>query len=547
MSKICYSLGEHSLDYCVAMNRFFRNDAIELRLDLLPFEENDLKQFFQNKQSEIITTYLIDEEEEEAFIAAETEKAATLLAKAIVLGTDYITIPYDFNQKELTWLTHLAWNYRCKVIIAYHNKFGTPSTADLNKIAKKCYSLGADIVKIVTTAHHPAEAKRVLKLYDTYAPETLIAFAMGEAGTESRRESYAKGAPFMFATTLRDYSTAKGQLTFYDLLPESEKREIGKIFVPSSKSLAIRAIIAASLTNGKKSILTNIDFCDDVTNAVDVARQLFADVTADTGKGQIVIVGHQNIQSDGLRVRDNYLNAGESGLLAHICISLAGLSDETITVTGEKTLLERRFNEHSEELKRHGLHVSYTRRNYLPAKVKGKLTGGEFSFKGDKGSQMISGLLFALPYCKEYHTITITNPTSLPYILMTLSILNSFGITIENYNENGDLFEIEFAGNQSYRGCDYSVETDWSAAALWLVAGVLAGESGVENLQYDSLQADSLIMDTFEACGADIGCYNYETGSQNDCFFQANRSVCIPFEADLTHNPDLAGPLILLA
>ncbi|MBP5210256.1 MAG: type I 3-dehydroquinate dehydratase, partial [Bacteroidales bacterium] len=487
MSKICYSLGEHSLDYCVAMNRFFTDEAIELRLDLLPFQEEELKVFFQNKQSEIITTYYIDDEEEDSVIEAETEKAAKLLAKAIVLGTDYITVPYDFNQKELTWLTRLAWNYQCKVILSYHNKYGTPSTADLNKIAKKCYSLGADIVKIVTTAHHPAEAKRVLKLYESFKPETLIAFAMGEAGTESRRESLSKGAPFMFATTLRDYSTARGQLTFYDLLPDSEKRDIGKIFVPSSKSLTVRAVIAASLTNGKKSILTNVDFCDDVTYAVGVAQSLMADVQTDIEKGQITIVGHQNISAEGLKVRDGILNAGESGLLARICIPLAGLCAETVTVTGERTLLKRRIDEHSAELKRHGLNISYTERHYLPAKVKGTLTGGEFTFKGDKGSQMISGLLFALPYCKEYHTITIKKPTSLPYILLTLSILNTFGITIENYDEDGDTFEIEFAGKQSFRGSNYAVESDWSAAALWLVAGVLAGESGVENLQYDSL------------------------------------------------------------
>ena len=47
MAKICYSFGEHTLEYCVAMNHFFKEEAIELRLDLLHFQEKELKSFFK--------------------------------------------------------------------------------------------------------------------------------------------------------------------------------------------------------------------------------------------------------------------------------------------------------------------------------------------------------------------------------------------------------------------------------------------------------------------------------------------------------------------
>lgn len=547
MAKICYSFGEHTLEYCVAMNHFFKEEAIELRLDLLHFQEKELKSFFKEKDSTIIVTYYIDEDDDELIVASETKKASKLLAQAIVLGADYVTIPYDFDPKEINWLTHLALNHQCKLIFAYHNKYGTPATSELINIAKKCYSLGADIVKIVTTAHHPSEAKRVLELYNTFNPSTLIAFAMGDAGTQSRKDSYEKGAPFMFATTLRDYSTAKGQLCFYDLLPKEQKLDIGKIFVPSSKSLAIRAIIAASLTDNKQSILNNIDFCDDVSAAVGVAQQLFAEISVDMAKKSLTIIGHQNILQEGLKVKDNSIYVGESGLLARLCIPLCGLSNDDIIINGSQTLLNRKVNEHSLVLKKHGLDIKYHKRFYLPVTVKGRLTGGDFVLNGEKGSQLISGLLFSLPFCSERSSLIIKNPTSLPYVLNTLAVLKDFGITINDYDDFKNTFEISLEGNQSPTGNNCTIESDWSAAALWLVAGILAGESGVEDLRYDTLQADSLIMDTFDACGADIGCYNYETGSTKDYFFQANKSVCIPFNADLTHNPDLIGPLLLLA
>lgn len=545
MGKICYSLGEHTLDYCMVMNRFFADDVVELRLDLLNFQEKDLKIYFNEKTGLTAVTYQVNEEDE-SIAEEETERAAKMLAQAIVLGADYVTIPYDFNQKETEWLLRLAWNHNCKIIVSYHNFYGTPSTKELKSIAEKCYAVGADIVKIVTTAHHPAEAGRVLKLYDYFDCNTLVAFAMGEAGTQSRKDSFAKGAPLMFATTLRDFSTAKGQLTFYDMLPNEEKKDIGTIFAPSSKSLAIRAIIASALSS-KKSIIKNVDFCDDIVCAIGVAEQLLADIDVNAKEKTLIIHGHQDIHKYGLKVRNNHIFVGESALLTRLCIPLCGLSNEDITINGYGTLLKRKINDHNGALKKHGLNIIYHNRCFLPVTVKGRLSGGDFRLKGEKGSQTISGLLFTLPFCPGKSTITISRPTSLPYILNTLSVLHDFGFTFYDYNDFEDGFEMSFEGGQQLVGNDFTVETDWSAAALWLVSGVLAGQSGVENLPYDTLQADSLIMDTFDDCGADIGCYNYEDCVENNCYFQANRSVCIPFNADLTHNPDLIGPLLLLA
>ena len=55
----------------------------------------------------------------------------------------------------------------------------------------------------------------------------------------------------------------------------------GSVRIPPSKSMAHRAIIAASLAQGTSHI-TNIDFSDDISATIEGMRQLGADITVET-------------------------------------------------------------------------------------------------------------------------------------------------------------------------------------------------------------------------------------------------------------------------
>lgn len=56
--------------------------------------------------------------------------------------------------------------------------------------------------------------------------------------------------------------------------------------------------------------------------------------------------------------------------------------------------------------------------------VQGPLQGGEYTVNGDVSSQFISGLLFALPLCKEDSVIHIVPPfESASYVRLTLDAL----------------------------------------------------------------------------------------------------------------------------
>ena len=260
--------------------------------------------------------------------------AVRILSTAIIAGADYIDIDMDFPRPELKWLMNLAMNYGCKVILSYHNAFGTDSTESLIATVNRCFALGADIAKIITTAHHQAESGRVLALYDHFEADRLIAFAMGSEGEQSRYDSFHKGAPLMYCAPRRRLPTAEGQPLFYDILPKEDNIVIGDVYPPSAKSIAVRAIVAAALTTGV-TVLDNVTLCDDVLDAIAVAKQLFATVDIDLKNKSLTITGKQNISKDGLKVKRNTLDIGSCGLLCRICIPLAALSRKMVMIIGK--------------------------------------------------------------------------------------------------------------------------------------------------------------------------------------------------------------------
>ena len=561
MGKLCYSLSQMDVDYCLAWALApFEDHMVELRLDELIFTPDDIKYFMENKgKCEVIATYRLHDPldadpldispDEPEVDEGEVAVAVQLLSRAITSGVDYIDLDLSFPAKEQRWLVHLALNYGCKIIISYHNAFGTESTDDLKAIASRCFSLGADIAKVVTTAHHTVESGRVLALYDHFPPEQLLAFAMGREGVQSRFDSYDKGAPFMYVAPRRCALTAAGQPLFFDFLPEDQTRLLGDIEPPCSKSMAIRAIVAAALCEGT-TVLTNVTMCDDIAAAVEVARQLYAGVRYNKAECRMTITGHHR-PGTALKVKDWDFRVGESALLARICMALSMISQGLLFIYGSGTLKGRVLEPKGRLLARQGISISSMDRDgSVPLAVSSSYYGGVLDVDGSESSQFISGLLMALPLSGYKDVaIRVKNPVSQPYIAMTMDVCRRFGIEYDDpeCDEQGRMV-YKFRTRQAMHPVEMRIENDWSSAALWLVLGVIAGESGVDNLPINCNQADSCIMDVLEIAGADVEKYDDpEFGDGVVVYHSAFHSLTVAFEFDITDCPDLIGPVLLLA
>ena len=484
------------------------------------------------------------------------------LVKAIEAGARYVDVELEAQKQMSKRVRNAAHENGTIFIRSYHDFEGTDSFEALKAIVEKCHYHGADMVKIVTTARSREDADRVLALYDWYSKEYpdggLVAFCMGEEGRQSRLECLRKGAPYTYAALTENEAAAPGQWPTEEMM----KAVYGgfgfieggdALSMPVSKSFAQRAIIAAALADGV-SHLKGYTSCGDNEAAIQVARNLGAEVSVD---GNVVTVKGISAQLGSLSHFE--LHVGESGLLTRMLIPvMAQLSPETVTFTGEKTLLGRPLTGAKEMMEAFDASVCSVDEAdpvRVPLTVKGPLKAGRAEISGKHGSQLISGLLMALPFAERNSSLIVHEPKSIPYMFITLEVLKKFGIKVGNDMLGGPDFlasdgdwslctEMVFKvkGGQKYKAADIDLEGDWSAAANFLVAGAIFGHAEIQGLDTTSLQADLSIMDILMDAGASLSQLDGDCGN-----ITVQRAPLKAFNVDASNCPDLFPIVSVLA
>ena len=302
---------------------------------------------------------------------------------------------------------------------------------------------------------------------------------------------------------------------------------MGEITPPCSKSYAQRALAAALLAEGRTT-LRGIELCRDTRSAIATIEALGAKVEL-IDDNTISIIG-------GLNPATNKLNVGESGLAARLFTPIAALCDKAITIDGEGTLKHRPMAMMVEPLRQLGIEVR-DGGGRVPIEVRGPMQGGRVMVDGSISSQFITGLLLALPKAQHDTTIVVEGAVSTPYIDMTLETLERFGVEVM-YNE-GDYTQFYVEGGQTFNAVDYTIESDWSAAATLMVAAAIAGEVTIRNISTLSRQADTAICRALERAGASLII-------ENNAITVSHRKL-EAFEFDATQCPDLFPAITALA
>lgn len=298
----------------------------------------------------------------------------------------------------------------------------------------------------------------------------------------------------------------------------------GTVRAPASKSMMQRAIAAALLAETPTKIL-NPTYSNDAKAALRVVEALGARVRMD--ENEILIKG-------GLNPTGEILNCGEAGLSIRMFSPIAALRHERLTLTGEGSLLSRPVSMIEAPLKQLGVEVSSTN-GCPPLTVKGPLQGGEAVVDGSVSSQLLTGLLMALPKAPKDSRLAVIDLKSTPYIDMTLTLLRAFGVEVEHSNYRSFFIN----GNQTYNRGEYQAEGDWSGASFLLTAGALGGNVTMTGLDTHSPQADRKIAEALKAAGARVKM----TGDS----VEVAKNDLKAFDFDATHCPDLFPPLVALA
>lgn len=265
----------------------------------------------------------------------------------------------------------------------------------------------------------------------------------------------------------------------------------GEVIIPPSKSLAHRAIIAASLANGISKI-TNIAYSEDIKATIEGMKALGANIEC---YSDYLLIKGSNVE----RIK-NVIDANESGSTLRFLIPIALINKEEITFVGHNRLLNRPLDVYYDLFEKKGIAYSHPKDAYLPLKLNGSLKPGIYEVPGNVSSQFITGLLYTLPLLNGDSKIIITTKLeSKGYIDLTVDILRRFGITIDVFEE-----EIDIKGNQNFKPCDYQVEGDFSQSAFFFLANMLGNDIILKGMNLASFQGDKKIISDISDFGGVI-------------------------------------------
>lgn len=267
---------------------------------------------------------------------------------------------------------------------------------------------------------------------------------------------------------------------------------------PPSKSYTHRALIIAALADGESEIIGQLD-ADDTRMTARALMQL--GVRLEWSKDKIRVIGKGGILSSS----GDQINIQDSGTSMRLLTAVSLLAKGPVILTGSTRMQERPLGPLIDTLNSSGGIIDYLKNpGCPPVRIDGVYRGGNISIDGSISSQFISSLLIAAPYAQEETKIHLTgDPVSLPYIMMTLDTMHSFGgqVSVIHNNDGETVFLV--SNCHQYHPRRYFVEGDFSSSSYWFaLAAICGGSVTLKGLNLESAQGDRRIIEILE----DMGC-----------------------------------------
>ncbi|MEN3324640.1 3-phosphoshikimate 1-carboxyvinyltransferase [Mariniflexile soesokkakense] len=245
------------------------------------------------------------------------------------------------------------------------------------------------------------------------------------------------------------------------------------------------------------------------------------------------------LMTDALKSTSNVVDIHHAGTAMRFLTAYFSIQEgREVTLTGSKRMKERPIQILVEALKELGAEISYVENEgYPPIKITGKkLTKNKVSLQANVSSQYISALLLIASKLENGIELTLEGDiTSVPYIKMTLSLLDEIGV------------ESSFVGNtitvkpntQHPTPKTLTVESDWSSASYYFSIAALC-EVGTEitlsSYKENSLQGDSVLVEIYKAFGVETIFGNNSVTLKKSSIVNSRSLI----EFDLANAPDIA-------
>ena len=242
------------------------------------------------------------------------------------------------------------------------------------------------------------------------------------------------------------------------------------------------------------------------------------------------------LMQNALANTSNEINIGHAGTAMRFLTAYFSVKENSeIILTGSHRMKDRPIKILVDALTSLGADIQYLEKEgYPPLKISGKkLEKGIVEIDGNVSSQYISALLLIAPTLKNGLQLKfIGDVTSVPYIKMTLKLLDSVGITHRWVDKT-----ITVSPKRKIKNKIIEVESDWSSASYYYSLCALSPNSEITLSTYkiNSLQGDSILATLYNRLGV-------ETIFEDNKLLLKNKNILINrgLNLNLKSAPDIA-------
>lgn len=216
-------------------------------------------------------------------------------------------------------------------------------------------------------------------------------------------------------------------------------------------------------------------------------------------------------------------------------------SGTTTTLTGSSRMQERPIKILVEALNSLGASITYTKNEgYPPLLIEGKiLTDSKVYLKANVSSQYISALLLIAPTMPKGLSLHLEGKiTSVPYIKMTLSLLEELGVQTAFDGQTISVFPFTENINKTF-----TVESDWSSASYFysiVALSPIGTQIDLSAYKPNSLQGDAVLKNIYKQLGVESS-FNETTLSLKKLAEPQSKQLTL----DLVNAPDIAQTIVV--
>ena len=295
------------------------------------------------------------------------------------------------------------------------------------------------------------------------------------------------------------------------LLKKSKIKAFSRLQITGSKSESNRALLLQSLYNGLTiQNLSNSDDSKLMKNA---------------------------LSSKATNIDIHHAGTAMRFLTAYFAVNMG----KTTILTGSERMQQRPIKILVDALNSLGADIGYIKNEgYPPLLIKGRQLSKKIVYlKSDISSQYISALLLIAPSLKNGLELHLEGKiTSLPYIKMTLALLDEMGVETKF---EGNVIRVHPFSNQVSK--IFTVESDWSSASYYysiLALSPVGTQIDLSDYKSESLQGDAVLRNIYKKLGVESS-FSGTTLSLK----KVQRPLPACLALDLSDAPDIAQTIVV--